>query len=83
MLFVDDLHYGYLIVERDGVELQFFRHGGLDPAQCDLGAYVRCESVAEVHGWFGPLNLGAARGSRGWSRQRTARGKCGRQCWWT
>jgi hypothetical protein len=43
------------------VELHFFRHGGLDPAQCDLGAYVRCESVAEVHGWLESLNRGSER----------------------
>ncbi len=55
--FFDDGHYGYLIVERDGVEIQFFHHPELDPAGSHHGAYIRCVDVGEVAAWFAPLGL--------------------------
>ncbi|MBI1293078.1 VOC family protein [bacterium] len=55
--FFDDAHYGYLIVERDGIELQFFRHNTLNPLTNDHGAYVRCDEVDAVPEIFAPLGL--------------------------
>ena len=46
----------YAIVKRGDVELHFFPHPGLDPAQCYAGAYVR---VADVRALYRALQAAA------------------------
>ena len=59
VLYCQDSQQGYLIVEREGIELQFFLHSALDPLANDHGAYVRCDSVERALEMFTPLELPA------------------------
>jgi len=43
-------HYpDYLLVERDGLELHFFRHGELDPLTNDGQVYIRTKAIDTLY----------------------------------
>ncbi len=52
-------HADYLILDRDGVELHFFRAPDHDPATCYAGAYLRLMDTAALDAEWGALDLPA------------------------
>lgn len=49
----------YAILTRGALELHFFPHPALDPAQCYAGAYMRVAAVDPLHAAFAPQGLPA------------------------
>lgn len=47
----------YLLMKRDGAEVHFFAHPGLDPAQNDHGAYLRPADIRALHAEWAALGL--------------------------
>lgn len=54
-LFGDDAHYG--ILTRGDIELHFFAHPGLLPAESHAGCYIRVADVERLHAAFLPAAL--------------------------
>lgn len=51
------LEQGYLIIQRDSVELHFFRHPAHDPKISDHGAYLRVEDANALSSEYEGLAL--------------------------
>jgi catechol 2,3-dioxygenase-like lactoylglutathione lyase family enzyme len=47
-----ELDQNYAILTRDSIELHFFLHDTLDPAQCYAGCYIRVTDVASLYQAF-------------------------------
>jgi catechol 2,3-dioxygenase-like lactoylglutathione lyase family enzyme len=47
----------YLILKRDGAEVHFFLHPGLDPFTNDAGAYLRPSDIRTLHAEWSALGL--------------------------
>jgi catechol 2,3-dioxygenase-like lactoylglutathione lyase family enzyme len=47
----------YAILTRGALELHFFPHPALDPAECYSGAYMRVGAVDPLYAAFAPLGL--------------------------
>ncbi|MCU0863770.1 MAG: VOC family protein [Planctomycetes bacterium] len=50
----------YLLMKRDGAEVHFFHHPGLDPAANDHGAYLRPADIRALSAEWAALGLPAA-----------------------
>jgi catechol 2,3-dioxygenase-like lactoylglutathione lyase family enzyme len=50
----------YLLMKRDGAEVHFFAHPGLDPATNDHGAYLRPSNIKALHDEWSALTLPAS-----------------------
>lgn len=50
----------YAVLTRGPVELHFFGHAGLVPAESSAGCYIRVQDVDELYGAFAPAQLPAA-----------------------
>lgn len=49
----------YLLMKREGAEVHFFHHPGLDPAACDHGAYLRPADIDALDAEWAALGLPA------------------------
>ncbi len=49
--------YRYAILTRDTVEIHFFTHAGLDPAESSAGCYIRVLDVDKIYQTFARVNL--------------------------
>ncbi len=47
----------YLLMKREGAEVHFFAHPGLDPAANDHGAYLRPSDIRALHAEWSALGL--------------------------
>lgn len=47
----------YAILTRGALELHFFPHPALDPAECYAGAYMRVGAVDRLYAAFAPVGL--------------------------
>jgi len=50
-------HGDYAILTRGNVELHFFTHRDLDPAESSAGCYIRVSDVDAIHSAFASANL--------------------------
>lgn len=47
----------YLLMKREGAEVHFFAHAGLNPARNDHGAYLRPADIRALHAEWSALGL--------------------------